>query len=246
MQRCGARELNYNLTSNFGPDSIYWIATQPKLQLQILKRLAVQKCKILIDKPIIADLEDLYDLKKIAEKSNSDITVAQPWRHSHLWLASKVPVSQIQQILIERTFTQRRDYISPTLDWLPHDFSLLIDLGIYSSNLNFKSFAFDERMDFALLAQFSGGLELRINISSASERSSAWNIVLKSGDTRVIDFHERTSSIIDSNGRTLEHWAQSVNDHPIMSVIGNFRMLGNSDLFRHFDFYESYFQHGGK
>jgi predicted dehydrogenase len=246
VQRYGAREFNNNLTTDFDPDFIYWIATQPKLQFQILKGLVGQKCEVLIDKPIVADLEDLFELKKIVSESSLDITVAQPWRYSHLWLASKVPVLEIQQILIERTFTQKREYISPSLDWLPHDFSLLIDLGIDSSNFSYKSFDFGKGINLALLAQLSDGLELRMNIFDASERSSTWKIVLKSGDVRVINFQERTTSIIDSSGRILEHWVQPPNDHPIINVISNFRMLGKSDLFRHFDFYESYFQLGGK
>jgi hypothetical protein len=182
----------------------------------------------------------------MASESNLDITVAQPWRHSKLWLASKVPKSEIQQIIIDRTFTQRREYISPALDWLPHDFSLLIDLNIDSSDLNFKKFNFGKGTGFEFLALFSSELEIRMSLSGASDRSSTWKILLKNGYARVINFQERTSSIIDPSGRTVEHFAQLANDHPITSVISNYRMLGKLDLFRHFDFYESYFQHGGK
>lgn len=246
VQRYGAREFNNNLTSDLNPNSIYWIATQPKLQLQILKGLVSQKCKILIDKPIVTDLEDLHQFKRMISESNLDITVAQPWRHSHLWLASKPPISEIQQIVIKRTFTQEREYISPSLDWLPHDFSLLVDLKIDSSNFNYKSFDFNNGMKFALLAQISDGLELKMDICEASERSSIWKIVLKSGDIRVVNFQKRTSSLIDSSGRILDHWTQLPNDHPIVNVISNFGMLGKFDLVRHLGFYESYFQLGGK
>lgn len=191
-------------------------------------------------------MAELSELKELALKSNSNITVAQAWRHSYLWQSSKIAISEIHQILIERTFNEERNYISPTLDWLPHDFSLLIDLGIDSSGLKYKSFAFDERMGCTLHAQFFGGLELRVSIKKSMKRSSTWKVVLKSGNTRIINFQDRTSSLIDPNGRTLENWAQPVDDHPIVNVISQFRNLGNSDLFRHANHYESYFQHGGR
>lgn len=246
MQRNPARNFKDSLSSFIRSNSIYWIATQPKLQLEVLKELIGQNVDVLLDKPIVSDLEELNEFKELAFLAKSTINVAQPWRHSDLWRAHKIAASDIQQILIHRTFIEERNYISPTLDWLPHDFSLLIDLGVHSLDLKYKSLSFDEQKSFKLIAQFSREATLSIDITRSLEKSSVWKILLKNGNTRIVNFKDGTSSMIDSYGKTLEHWTQPANNHPIASVIGSFRGLGNSDLFRHVNYYESYFRHGGK
>lgn len=246
VQRYPAHSFKDDLKAFVKPSSVYWIATQPKLQFELLKELASHRVDILIDKPIVTNLEELDELRELAVESKSNITVAQPWRHSDLWQSSKLSTSDIRQIVINRTFNEERNYISPTLDWLPHDYSLLIDLGIESTSLKYKSFVCEERTGCNLLAKSAGEISLSISLRRSLKRGSTWKIVLKNGTTRIINFHTRTSSMIDSYGTTLEDWTQPANDHPIEAVINNFRILGKSDLFSHANYYESFFRLGGK
>lgn len=234
------------MPSTLETETIYWIATRPNLQIEVINEISLQGVEVLLDKPIVSNFGQLRNLRSIISRSDSKFTVAQPWRHSRLWQTSKMPKSEIQEIKIERTFTEFRDYLSPTLDWLPHDFSLLIDLGIEFSSLNFDKFNFNEGLDFELFAQTPDGIDIIIHISRANIRSSTWRILLKNKTSLLIKFHNRTSTTFNPKGEVVEEWEQSISEHPISNVITQFRMLGNSDLIAHIDCYEKYFELGGK
>ncbi len=245
FRRVEARRFIEVTSSQNLDDSIIWLATRPKLQLALLETLSPYKARILIDKPVVSDFSSLNHLKELETRSNSKLRIVQTWRCSQLWKISSSPLKDLHSIKIVRQYTDTREYISPALDWLPHDFSLLSDLGLRPSNLLLDDFNPGEGMSFNLKARIPSGSRLEISIIRSESRTSHWTLTHRTGSVRAIDFDKRHSTLSNSNGEVLETWNQPTIDHPIINVISQIDMWGASDFQKQLEYYDWYFKHGG-
>jgi predicted dehydrogenase len=245
IQRIDARRFLEDTKSPNIDGSIIWLATRPSLQLSILKALLPYQAEILLDKPVVSDLAGLISLKELARQSKSSFRIVQTWRCSNLWNISSSPLSELHSIQIERNYADSREYISPALDWLPHDFSLLSDLGIKPYILSVDSLDLEKWGRFNLKAHVPSGTQIELSISKGDIRRSQWKLGHKSGSVRTIDFENRVTTLSNSSGKTIEIWNQPVTDHPIKNVITGIGMWGDADFQNQLEYYEWYFKHGG-
>ena len=245
IQRSEARRFIEGTSPQNLNGSIIWLATQPKLQLSLLEALSKYKAEILIDKPVVFDLSSLRTIKELEARSNSNFRIVQTWRCSQLWDISSSPLSDIRSIQIERTYVDSRDYISPTLDWLPHDFSLLSDLGLKPSDFLLDYCDPGMGKSFSLKAHIPGGIQVEISIFKGEARKSQWMLTHRSGLVRTIDFETRHSTLCDSSGSVIETWYQPKTEHPIENVINGIGKWGVWDFQNQLEYYEWYFRLGG-
>jgi hypothetical protein len=245
IKRIEARRFLEDTKSRNLDGCIIWLATRPSLQLSILNAMSPYQAEILLDKPVVGDLAGLISLKQLEYRSNSRFRIVQTWRSSNLWNISSAPLSELHSIQIERNYVNTREYISPALDWLPHDFSLLSDLGLKPHTLSVDSLGLEKRGDFNLRAHVPCGVQIALSISKGDTRKSQWTLRHKSGAVRTIDFENRFSTLSNSCGKAIEIWKQPITEHPIEKVITGIGIWGDSDFQNQLDYYEWYFKHGG-
>lgn len=245
IHRSDARHFIEN-TGNLNLDgSIIWLATRPMLQLSILESLSKCPATILLDKPVVNDLRSLNRLKELKLRSRSNFRMVQTWRCSQLWAISFSPLRELHSIQIERNYVESREYISPTLDWLPHDFSLLLDMGLRPTDFSIDSLRLEGGKEFRLKALLPLGVEIHLSISKGDKRKSKWKLFHKSGFVRTIDFEGRVSSLDDLDGREIERWNQTVTEHPIEHVVTFIDAWGDLDFQNLLEYYQWYFELGG-
>ncbi len=184
-------------------------------------------------------------LRALKLDSKSSFEIVQTWRCSKLWKFASSPLRELLSIQIERNYVDLRDYISPTLDWLPHDFSLLSDLGLKPSDLSLDSLDLKEKGKLYLKAHVQDGIQIELSISKSLTRKSQWKLTHRSGLIRIIDFDDRSTVLYDSCGKPIEIWNQPISEHPIVNVITGIGMLGDRDFQNQLEYYEWYFKHGG-
>ena len=245
IHRSDARHFIEN-TGNINLDgSIIWLATRPTLQLSILESLSKFPATILLDKPVVNDLESLNRLKELKLRSRSIFRMVQTWQCSQLWAISFSPLRELHSIQIERNYVESREYISPNLDWLPHDFSLLLDMGLKPTDFSIDSLRLEGGKEFRLKALLPLGVAIHLSISKGDKRKSKWKLFHKSGFVRTIDFEGRVSSLDDPDGREIERWNQTVTEHPIEHVVTLIDAWGDSDFQNLLEYYQWYFELGG-
>jgi hypothetical protein len=137
-------ELNSNSVETaklFDTFDFIWIATDPKTQLRVLRKVISAKPKIILEKPIAGNKIELEELFDLVTSNPIDVYLSQPWTHSCLWqkilMEIKFDTSKIQLSFI-RGGEVTRPYLSPILDWIPHDLYLL------ASVVNFLEISPDE------------------------------------------------------------------------------------------------------
>ena len=105
---------------------VYWIATTPILQIEILPTLPLRS-KIIAEKPAFRNTKELNIVRQQFERRGGDIFFSLPWNYSCIVdeIRRQINDDKINCINIIRGGPQRRKYIPPYLDWLPHDLGLL-------------------------------------------------------------------------------------------------------------------------
>ena len=112
-------------------DSILWLCTSSKFQLEILEKLVETKNKVIIEKPIYGSIKDQENLQNIIETSKGSIFLSKPWLHSEIWKKINHQVKKETSnpsIHIRRFGDAKRNYLYPPQDWLFHDSYLIYDL----------------------------------------------------------------------------------------------------------------------
>ena len=245
VERFEARSLIQNIDELNFENTIIWLATRPNLQLALTKELSDCPAMILLDKPLVSDSMSLTSISELKLQSRSKFNSVQVWRNSSLWKKSSTYFRKLHSIQIERKYVDSRQYISPVLDWLPHDFSLLSDLCIRPSDISIDSLDLETGAKFNLKANLPNGVLLDISISKGDKRNSRWKLAYESGYLRTVDFDSRTATLSDFRGSINEKWIQPSTEHPIENVVTGIGKWGDSDFENQLEYYKWYFEHGG-
>ena len=115
--------------SELASKSIIWVCSRPANQIRVIDRLSNFDVKVILEKPLVTNKKELKELNRIIKKSNCHYFISQVWTFSDIWrfIKNNVDFYNTSLIRIERFGMNRRSYLSPPQDWLPHDIYLIHD-----------------------------------------------------------------------------------------------------------------------
>jgi hypothetical protein len=171
----------------FNQNSICWVSTSPDFQIRILDKLIKKNTStVILEKPYFASSEELYKLKHLLTNSlQTAVYLSEPWLHSALWKDARAAIldlhsnSERTQILIHRFSSDRREYINPIQDWMPHDLSLIFDLKAHLEQCELSILAEPVIKEDLMQGSFRLGKRLSVDFSigySTGSRTGKWLI----------------------------------------------------------------------
>jgi len=221
----GARDLlkfNNQETALYIKDSILWLCTSSKFQLEILKKLVATKNKIIIEKPIYDSDKNREHLQNIIKTKNGGIFLSKPWLYSEIWkkIIYEVNKESSNLSLYTRRFGDiKRNYLYPPQDWLFHDSYLIHDLfkiksvnevakieKIWSSNNN--------TLSASLLV---GNTNIFMDGGYSEKREASWTVISENNRT-LFDFNDLKSNLVSSYSANNNQSDLKV-DSPILTMI---------------------------
>ena len=156
--------------------NVIWIATQPSLQLKLLKKLLNESQTIILEKPLgsnSAEIESLIQF--LQEHSRGAVAPSNPWSYETTCLEAvdlmKSEGLDAAKVEITRRGPNRRSYLSPVGDWIPHDLYLLEKIFV-SESITFNKIV--GTRESAVANFFCKGFQTQVTVNSgyAQERIS--------------------------------------------------------------------------
>lgn len=176
---------------------ILWIATTPKSQILILQKLQNTQTKIILEKPIATNKNEIVALLRIVNECHCKIYLSEPWTFSNLWGKTKEILLSIEGVITlqtERGGNFVRKAFPPELDWAPHDLYLLVDyakmIGVTSSQIELISRDLKENR---IRLKYSIGSEriFEIVAGALNSRKAVWKINSNVGLKADLNFETR-------------------------------------------------------
>ncbi len=111
-------------------NDVIWICTKPDWQLELLPKLSEYKGKLILEKPYILDGSSMDRFTEFMRCYKGELQLSEPWTFSNIWSAAKkeIRVTSNIEMIVERGGRTGHNFMSPVMDWLPHDINLLFDL----------------------------------------------------------------------------------------------------------------------
>lgn len=189
-----ARELlSNNIKKNFNYP--VWITTRPKNQLKLIESISAPF--IILEKPLFSDQTDFDKFESITEISRENLVFSNLWSHSEVWseLKSILAPKTILAIQIHRYGNNRRSYISPIQDWLPHDLNLLSELFDYRQIEKFRRVCGDKNYaTFKISLKGGNQITWQGGYNGNLPAVSLW-IVKTNEETIKVDFKKASISV---------------------------------------------------
>lgn len=235
ISNIGARnflsESTRNSNHQISQPDFFWIATNPDLQIQVMKKLRSKTSTIILEKPYALNSNQWHDFVKTVSDYPTSIRFSQPWFYSSLWENARKLLSDISgnlNITITREGFVNNNYIPKHLNWLSHDVFLLNDL-FYDSNLDaMKSRSNFINDTFTLFLELTGQFKVTLQNSITNQRRSVWEI---SSDSIKLNL-DFNSQNLTSNVSGFEKMS-FVNDQPLMNMLLQFETAdGHFDLLK--------------
>jgi len=177
-----------NLISDVIKNQVIWIATTPQNQIEVLKKIALYRNKVIIEKPFATSLKEINILLDLSNKTQNQIFLSEPWRHSSIWSEIKriiLESRQFNEIIIQRGGPTERSYINQVWDWLPHDIGLISDLVEKHEDIRITDYSWSNKnQTIKLLLEVKGVFGFEINSGYFLNRTESWDI----GKSTLIDF----------------------------------------------------------
>ena len=192
-----------------------WIATQPSLQLRLLENLSGMSQTIILEKPLGSNSADIQRLIHFLTAHPFGVVApSNPWSYETACLETVELIKKEglikAKIEITRGGPNRRSYLSPVEDWIPHDLYLLGE--IFDSD----AIAFTEisgNRETAVAKFFSERFQTEITVNSGFTKERVAELVY-SKDSKEIKTNF-LSGIILING--IEHDFRAKDTHDAIS-----------------------------
>lgn len=192
-----------------------WIATQPSLQLRLLENLSGMSQAIILEKPLGSNSADIQRLIHFLTAHPSGVVApSNPWSYETACLETVELMKREglfkANIEITRGGSNRRSYLSPVEDWIPHDLYLLGE--IFDSD----AIAFMEisgNRETAVAKFFSERFQTEITVNSGFTKERVAEIVY-SKDSKEIKTNLLSGRIL-INGT--EHSFRAKDTHDAIS-----------------------------
>ena len=109
---------------------VIWICTKPDWQLELLPKLSQFGGKIILEKPYIWDENSMDRLSEFTKIFKGGLQLSEPWTYSNIWISARREIKETSNVefIVERGGPTGHNFMSPVLDWIPHDINLLFDL----------------------------------------------------------------------------------------------------------------------
>ena len=109
---------------------VIWIATQPSLQLKLVGKLLDMAQTIILEKPLGSNRAEIQSLIQLLQDHPLEVVApSNPWSYETTGLEAvelmKKEGLDTAKIEITRKGPNRRSYLSPVGDWIPHDLYFL-------------------------------------------------------------------------------------------------------------------------
>jgi hypothetical protein len=183
IYRIGAREFlknKENLLQKYFIDKNFWISTTPINQLYVLEKLINFQSRIILEKPVVTNINQVNTLTRITNNSKNNIFLCEPWKYSSIWFEIKKSLKTSpspNKVRIQRGGPIKRSYLNPVWDWLQHDLSLISDLlKDDRENLKLKCFPNKFNESLKLIIVVEGKFEFELNIGFFESRIEMWMI----------------------------------------------------------------------
>lgn len=148
--------------------NVIWLATRPSLQLKLLERLLDTSEITILEKPLgtnSAEIESLIQF--LQEHPIGVVAPSNPWSYETTCLEA-VELMRNEgldsaKVEITRRGPNRRSYLSPVGDWIPHDLYLLEKIFV-SESITFNEIV--GTRDSAVANLFCKGFQTQVTINS--------------------------------------------------------------------------------
>ena len=109
---------------------VIWLATQPSLQLKLVGKLLDMAQTIILEKPLGSNRAEIQSLIQLLQDHPLEVVApSNPWSYETTGLEvvelMKKEGLDTAKIEITRRGPNRRSYLSPVGDWIPHDLYFL-------------------------------------------------------------------------------------------------------------------------
>jgi len=189
---------------------VLWITTTPRNQIQVLRKLEKTHQRVILDKPIATNENEIAILEELIHNSLCKIFLSQPWTHSELWDKLKSILYSLKgEVLIqaERGGSLLRSEFPPQTDWAPHDLYLLAD---YVSGLERSSdktnLIFREDRNKRIVLKYTVDQDRIFEISAgySNQRRAQWRAYSEGNLLLEVDFN--TGELSDHTGQNPITW----------------------------------------
>lgn len=211
-----AREViaNAEVVRENGFNSI-WIATQPSLQLRLLENFSDEFQTIILEKPLGSNIAEIQSLIHIITANHFRVVApSNPWSYETACLETVELIKRegltAAKIEITRGGPNRRSYLSPVEDWIPHDLYLLGQI------FNSDAIAFMEisgTRETAVANFFSERFQTEITVNSGFTKERVAELIY-SKDSKEIKTNFLSGRIL-INGK--EHIFRAKDTHDAIS-----------------------------
>ena len=195
--------------------NVIWIATQPSLQLKLLKKLLNESQTIILEKPLGSNSAEIQSLIHFVTTHPFGVVApSNPWSYETACLETVELIKKEglikAKIEITRGGPNRRSYLSSVEDWIPHDLYLLGE--IFDSD----AIAFMEisgNRETAVAKLFSERFQTEITVNSGFTKERVAEIVY-SKDSKEIKTNLLSGRILIDG---TEHSFQAKDTHDAIS-----------------------------
>jgi|688.fasta_scaffold202508_2 predicted dehydrogenase len=202
------KTLNTKKISKLASNSIIWVCTRPANQIQVIERLSDLYVKVILEKPLVTNKKELNKFKKIMKQSHNYFFLSQVWAFSEIWgfLKSNVDFYNITSIHTERFGMNRRTYLSPPQDWLPHDIYLIHDMygkALLKSKIYRKKLTFHDTAEFKIIVK--NGPEIQITGGHKDgSRIMKWELS-DQNNKYIFNFIDNSADVLDKSTQNWLH-----------------------------------------
>lgn len=209
---------------------IVWIATLPNIQVSILERFGSEFKKVVIEKPIARDIDELRRLENAITFISDRVYFSETWAYSDLWNSSVQTIGVIKAISSQRFSENRRPYMFPPQDWCGHDFSLLgkLNLGLPK---NIQKTGLMDSEYCKINFQAGENISVQLEYGLQNTRINKWSVTNVLGEIFEIDFGSSTLNKFNREGNVSEIFKQRSTHHPIIDFLKFVEMSGCNSSF---------------
>jgi len=189
-----------------------WIATQPSLQLTLLENLSDVFHTIILEKPLGSNSAEIQSLIHfITAHPFRAVAPSNPWSYETACLETVELIKRegliAAKIEITRGGPNRRSYLSPVKDWIPHDLYLLGEI-FDSDAISFMEISGNR--EIAVSKYFSERFQTEITVNSGFTKERVAELVY-SKDSKEIKTNFLSGRIL-INGKKHSFRAKDTHD----------------------------------
>jgi len=167
--------------------NVIWIATQPSLQLKLLKELLNESQTIILEKPLGSNSAEIESLIRfLQEHSRGAVAPSNPWSYETTCLEAvdlmKSEGLDAAKVEITRRGPNRRSYLSPVGDWIPHDLYLLEKIFV-SESITFNEIVGTRESAVANL--FCKGFQTQVTVNSGYAQERICEIIYSKSSKEI-------------------------------------------------------------